>query len=766
LLNWGYSPPAVEPNPGEAFWRSELEFARANGFNLMKFCLWVPPKRYLELADEMGMLTWMEYPTWHPDFSERFLGPLRREFAEFFQYDRNHPSVILRSLTCETGQSADLRVIQSLYDTAHAMIPGALVEDDSSWIGWNRVHDFYDDHPYGNNHTWVETLTGFKEHILAHGLKPLVLGEAIAADTWPDRPALLARLGSDRPWWAPGSLDETGRWLERMRQIAGDDGLDQLYAESLHYGLLMRKYQCEAFRRELPYAGYVISVIRDIPNATMGLIDYLGRPKWRIEDWGWHRETVCLLKTEEDRRSFAGGEPLRADVLLSHFGLKSIEEGLLTVRLVRSESVGEPVFVREVKVPKQRPATLAKLANLDWVLPPVNAPQRMEIQALLASSQGTFSNAWPVWVVPATSTKDLRRVELHPSVAPAMAAELLGGTAPSDSDAAAPQPAPGRLMVASRFDDELVRFIEAGGRVLFLPDGKEHSLPLNAHWFLRGAPYVPRHPLSARIPREFWVELQHFDLAAEVVPNVPLLEAWAPILYLWDTHDLQTVRTHGILFETRIGSGRLLVSAARLTGRNNPAGQWLLGVLVEHLLRSDPPTHALPDEAWAYLKEKLHVDQTNLTSRTWQFRPDPGNQGLAEGWHRNDAPAPAEWKEIRIGAWWESQGYGSVDGWAWYRLEVDIPAAWQSRDVYLSFEGVDDIYELYVNGKLAGQGGDLPSRKDALTERKSHLITRFVRPGSKAIIAVRVHDWFGAGGIFRPVTLGTLPLNPRLDLLR
>jgi hypothetical protein len=33
------------------------------------------------------------------------------------------------------------------------MIPGALVEDDSSWIGWNRMHDFYDDHPYGNNHT-------------------------------------------------------------------------------------------------------------------------------------------------------------------------------------------------------------------------------------------------------------------------------------------------------------------------------------------------------------------------------------------------------------------------------------------------------------------------------------------------------------------------------------------------------------------------------------------------------------------------------------
>ena len=74
-----------------------------------------------------------------------------------------------------------------------------MVEDDSSWIGWNRVHDFYDDHPYGNNHTWVKTLQGFNEYILAHGLKPLVLGEAIAADTWIDREAIVARLGARAP---------------------------------------------------------------------------------------------------------------------------------------------------------------------------------------------------------------------------------------------------------------------------------------------------------------------------------------------------------------------------------------------------------------------------------------------------------------------------------------------------------------------------------------------------------------------------------------
>ena len=71
-----------------------------------------------------------------------------------------------------------------------------------------------------------------------------------------------------------------------------------------------------------------------------------------------------------------------------------------------------------------------------------------------------------------------------------------------------------------------------------------------------------------------------------------------------------------------------------------------------------------------------------------------------------------------------------------------------------------------MNGRLAGKGGDLATRTDAFNERKSHNVTRFVSPGQRALIAVRVHDWYGAGGIFRPVTLGTIGLRPGLDLLR
>jgi hypothetical protein len=596
ILNWGYSPPLVAPNPGEAVWRQELEFARQRGFNMMKFCLWAPPKRYLELADEQGVLVWMEYPTWHPTLTRQFIKPLRREFSEFFHNDRNHPAVVLRSLTCETGPGAELPVIRDLYDLAKETIPGAVVVDDSSWIGWNRVHDFYDDHPYGNNHTWVKTLQGFNEYITAHGLKPLMLGEAIAADTWIDREAIVARLGSQRPWWAPGPLDEIPRWLQRIQAAAGSGGIEQLRSDSLRYGMLMRKYQVEVYRREVPYGGYNVSVLRDIPNASMGLLDYLERPKWSQSDWAWHRDTMCLLKTASDRRSFTAGDRLRGEILLSHFGPRAIAKGQLEVTL--EETAGERNVLQRFQRGdiEQNVGTLARLAELDWPLPPTKEPTHVILRATLKSPQGEFRNDWPLWVVPAPRSDWAAGVRVHSSLSDEVARELFPGAQRLDRSNG------DGVVVAARFDDDLARVLEDGGRVLLLPDGQKRSLPLVEHWFLRGAPYVPNHALSAKVPRELLVELQHFDLAGQVIPDINYLDAIDPILMLWDTHDLKSVKLHGLVFETRVAKGRLLVSALRHTGRENSAGRWLLQALLDRLKSPNSPKNALSEALWKDLR--------------------------------------------------------------------------------------------------------------------------------------------------------------------
>jgi len=823
LLNWGYYPPNLAPNPDEGVFRRDLAFARDRGFNLMKFCLWVPPRRFLELADEMGMLTWMEYPTWHPRLTPEFREALEREFTEFFHYDRNCASVILRSLTCETGPGADLDVIRSLYDKAHRLIPGALVEDDSSWIEWNRITDFYDDHPYGNNHTWVPTLRRLDEYVSRHAPKPLVLGESISADTWPRLDALEARSETNRPYWFPKAFDAQRRWLEQVPRTAGAEGLDRLREDSLRYGLLMRKYQAETFRREIPDGGYVISVIRDVPIASMGLLDYLGAPKWPATDWAWQRDTALILETGNDRRSFAAGSTLTGRVWISHYGGKALRNGRLRVwiddggpkrRGARSGMVEATV--------NQEPGTARPGLDLALAVPAIDdVPRRLDVCAVLEASDVKVRNAWSVWAIPAPAASvpessmcgnrgrqvqfgpcrfkptppafedsalarrgregperpegimgsgtslglrcaSLGEVFAHPSLAESVTGLLPAGVRVLGEDRTTGGEA---VWVTARLDDAVAGHLETGGRVLWLPDNGKGSLKLVDHWFLRGAPYVRPGSLGDQIPRDLWVELQHFDLAGRVIPDLPWLDQIDPLLMLWDTHDHGTVKTHGLVFETRVGRGRLLVSALNHGGPDNAVGRWLLGVFLEHLRSGLPPRNQWSEDLWRGFKARLHRDVVALTERPWRFQPEPRGGETPTAWATAGFDDSA-WPMIKVGQHWESQGYAALDGWAWYRLRVVVPASWEGRPVYLTFEGVDDLYELYVDGRLAAQRGDLATRKDTFNETFSHDLSAVLRPGRESVIAVRVHDWYGAGGIFRPVTLGTTPHDPGTELLQ
>jgi hypothetical protein len=746
VLNWGYAPPRLGPSTDERHMRQELEFARSYGFNLMKFCLWVPPKRYLELADEMGMLAWVEYPTWHSKWTADQLPKLEREFSEFFCFDRNHPCVVLRSLTCETGPSADLKVIKALYDRCHAMIPGSIVEDDSSWIGWNRIHDFYDDHPYGNNHTWVATLDRLKQHISEREEKPLVLGEAIAADTWVDRRALLDQVGSKRPFWLPGFLEGNQVWIEQMERIVGSVDEVALTNDSKRFAELMRKYQIETYRREVPFGGYVVSVIRDFPLASMGLIDFLGRPKWAAKAWRWHGETMIALETAADRRSWSSRELLEADFIISHFGRQSIHNA--TLQTVVQTGHGEVLASKTSGPLTFAVGDVKKALRLAIELPEVSQPTRIIVRVTLQCGTQSFENAWPMWIVPAVPHNFLKRLFVHGSCSKQLREQFSDARPFADAD-------PESVVVASRFDQALIKFIESGGRVFLVPDGQTASLPLSNVWYLRGGPLVASHPATAKLPREFLVELLHFDMAGPVVPDLGYLEQITPILMFWDNHDLQRVKTHGVVFETRIGKGRLLVSTLNHLSPTNAAGRWLLARLLQHLEQGAPPRHAMQPATIQRMREKVDEAKIELVRRPWQFKPDPENQGLSQGWQKPDFVMDQSWKEIQIGTAWEGLGFPALDGWAWYRISVEIPHKWSGKQVYVSFEGVDDYYELYVNGHRAGSGGDIESKTTAFEDRTSHLATDFVQPGQTATIAVRVYDWQGAGGLFRPVSIGT-----------
>jgi beta-galactosidase/beta-glucuronidase len=66
ILSWGWYSDSLVPDPGKDRLREDFQKLHNLGFNGVKLCLWFPPSYYFDLADELGLLLWVELPMWIP----------------------------------------------------------------------------------------------------------------------------------------------------------------------------------------------------------------------------------------------------------------------------------------------------------------------------------------------------------------------------------------------------------------------------------------------------------------------------------------------------------------------------------------------------------------------------------------------------------------------------------------------------------------------------------------------------------------------------
>ncbi len=131
-------------------------------------------------------------------------------------------------------------------------------------------------------------------------------------------------------------------------------------------------------------------------------------------------------------------------------------------------------------------------------------------------------------------------------------------------------------------------------------------------------------------------------------------------------------------------------------------------------------------------------------TKGWRFHTDPTGAGQTEGWAStgfNDST----WQTLDGGMSWEKQGHEGYDGLGWYRKWVTVPDGDADTSLLLVFTGVDDQYDLFVNGsRVAHHGAPGASVWNSVT---STSIRPFVKAGGRALIALRVDDWGGDGGM-------------------
>lgn len=297
-------------------------------------------------------------------------------------------------------------------------------------------------------------------------------------------------------------------------------------------------------------------------------------------------------------------------------------------------------------------------------------------------------------------------------------------------------------------DASLDAFLRRGGKALFLPRHTE-TAPLGVRLTKAG-----KHPGSLAVPA--WASC-HGIMPGELRRRTDG-ETWVV------SAGADAIGADGLLAEVRRGSGIAVffqldtasLDADHLAYNRLTRWRWTraltqiaanLGAVCEgddRMVKPISPPDRIPLAGPWKAKLTLRLPAALVTDPRHK---DPGisEQALALTARNADekglqnVPVPKEWESYG-GDWIQA------DGEAVFRKTIDIPATWAGRDLTLSLGTVDDFDTTYFDGEKIGST-DITMKNFWMFRRKYEIPARLVTPG-KHVIAVRVFDHFGSGGMY------------------
>ncbi len=603
VLGWGWNPDTLAPIFTDDEIRAEFKRIREHGFNLLKLCLFVPPPRFYEIADEEGMLLWLELPMWLPRLNDHLRQQAHVEYQDILMRDHHHASIVLYSLGCELGADmADAKLLEDLDTLVRGAVTGALVCDNSgSGEAYKGLAfdfaDFNDYHFYSDLHYFNPLLNHFQRDW--RPARPWIFGEFCDQDDFRAADVLLEQ--GERPWWREvfGIEGNITRWAypEQESRMAAHNlpfSDEHISTISRQESLLFRKFILEQTRLRRFVGGYVVTGLRDTPISTSGIFDDHNQPKYDSGTFrAFNADNVLVLEggrtrvwqhggdrpSPIDQFNHLAGSEVDLRIVLAQTGLE-MNETELTWELFPQGASTPFVSGREiVNISDTSPTEIARIA---LTVPEISNAQEWRLQVSL---EGICENQWSVWFYP-VQTDLLRDVTIY---------DPSGGFA---VNAAVFAPQSDYVLLTTVFTEQVRKWVAAGGRAILLAE-QGGGLPVSGVPFWRESiKLLYKHPLLAEFPHQGYADLQFYHLAtdhaldtAQLTAVIPELKQITPIIQRLDAR-LFTLSDY--LIELKIGSGTLLASTLHFNGGagdqvngldSNPAGQFLLGKMVDYLQR-------------------------------------------------------------------------------------------------------------------------------------------------------------------------------------
>ncbi len=569
---------AIFPKTGHppldvAEWQRIYRIIKSHGLNHMRFHSWCPPAAAFTAADMEGVYLYAECGAWTEVGSgSSFDDWLYAESEQIVNEYGNHPSFVMMSYGNEPGGANQVAFLDDFVTYWKNKDSRRVYTSASGWPAVPSL-DFHC-RPEPRIQRWGE---GLNSIINARPPQTRYDFADIINGSFPGKPVVSHEIGQ---WCVYPNFRETEKYTGNLKAKNFEIFKETLEANNLGHladsfllasgklQALCYKADIEAALRTPGMAGFQLLDLHDFPGqgtALVGVLDPFWEEKGYItpEEYSLFCNPIVPL-ARMDKLIYNSLEIFQADIEISNFGPSDLKDVRGTMRILNPE--GKVEKEEEWSSPAIPTGTNTVVGNMEWTLAGVTRPSRFTLEVTV----GDRMNHWDFWVFPVEPDEnEINVIPVFQSITPA-----------------------------------LVRLMDQGGSAILSlgPDGvaeeKGGSIALgfssifwNTAWTRGQAPHTlgilcnPSHPALKDFPTEYHSNWQWWDIVTQAKPIIldGLNPIPQPIVRIID--DWFTNRSLALVFEARVGNGKLILTGVDLAGSldERPAARQLLLSLQRYL---------------------------------------------------------------------------------------------------------------------------------------------------------------------------------------
>lgn len=564
------------PPTDKAAWSRIFKIARAYGLNHMRFHSWCPPEAAFAAADEAGFYLQVECGSWANSGATVGDGKpldayLYRESNRIVAAYGNHPSFCMMAYGNEPAGEHLTDYLTRFVQYWKEKDPRRLY---TTAAGWPVIAESdYNSTPDPRIQAW------------GAGLKSII--NAKPPNTDYDWRNIIAK------WQHPTVSHEIGQWcvypdfkeikdytgvmkaknFEIFQDKLNNSGLgnlaDSFLLASGKLQVLCYKADIEAALRTPGFGGFQLLDLHDFPGQGTALVGVLS-PFWKEKGYVTSDEysrfcNAVVPLARLPKMIWLNNETLNAKIEIANFGIASLNaiKPTWTLQDQNGNKIKSGVL----------PVTDIALGNdiqLGTIQVPLNNIRKAS-ELTLTVRVGQHQNSWRVFVYPAET------------------------------------PAAHDVLVTQQLNQKALATLASGGKVLLsikkgmLREDKGGKIPIgfssifwNTAWTHGQPPHSlgilcnPKHPALADFPTDYYASWQWWDgmSHSSAIELDSVSNAIRPIVRVID--DWVTARSLGLIFECRVGAGKLIVTGIDLIRdeKNRPEARQLKYSLM-HYMESD-----------------------------------------------------------------------------------------------------------------------------------------------------------------------------------